>query len=55
MVFYGSVGSNYTLEASTSLTSWTSLFGFGCTNSPTVLLDTSATNFSRRFYRAVVP
>jgi hypothetical protein len=53
--FYGAVGSNYTLQASTSLTDWTSLFSFACTNSPTVVLDTSATNFSRRFYRVVLP
>jgi hypothetical protein len=53
--FYGAVGSNYTLQASASLTDWTSLFSFACTNSPTVVLDTSATNYSRRFYRVVVP
>jgi uncharacterized repeat protein (TIGR02543 family) len=49
--FYGVVGSNYTLQASTSLMDWTSVFSFACTNSPTVVLDTSATNYSRRFYR----
>jgi hypothetical protein len=49
--FYGAVGSNYTLQASASLTNWTSLFSFACTNSPTVVVDTSATNYSRRFYR----
>jgi hypothetical protein len=49
--FYGAVGSNYTLQASSSLTNWTSLFSFACTNSPTVVLDASATNYSRRFYR----
>ena len=49
--FYGAVGSNYTLQASTSLTDWSSLFNFACTNSPTVVLDMSATNQNRRFYR----
>jgi hypothetical protein len=53
--FYGAVGSNYTLQASTNLADWTSLFSFTCTNSPTVVLDTSATNYNRRFYRVVVP
>jgi hypothetical protein len=53
--FYGVVGSNYTLQASTSLMDWTSLFSFVCTNSPTVLLDTNATKYNRRFYRVVVP
>jgi uncharacterized repeat protein (TIGR02543 family) len=49
--FYGAVGSNYTLQASTSLTDWTSLFSFACTNSPTVVRDASAASYSRRFYR----
>jgi len=52
-VFYGVVGSNYTLQASTSLTNWGSLFSFACTNSPTPVVDTTATNYSLRFYRAV--
>jgi hypothetical protein len=49
--FYGVVGSNYTLWASTSLTNWGSLFSFACTNSPTPVVDTTATNYGRRFYR----
>ncbi|MCX6917440.1 MAG: hypothetical protein NT167_31135, partial [Verrucomicrobia bacterium] len=49
--FYGTVGSNYTLQVSTSLTNWAPLFSFACTNSPAVVLDKSATNYSRRFYR----
>ena len=51
--FYGTLGSNYTLQASTSLTNWGSLFSFACTNSPTIVLDTSGTDFNRRFYRVV--
>jgi hypothetical protein len=51
LAFYGAVGSNYTLQASATLTNWGSLFSFACTNAPTVVLDTSATNYSRRFYR----
>ena len=50
MAFYGTVGSNYQLQVSTSLTNWVPLFSFACTNTPTSLLDTTATNFSRRFW-----
>ncbi len=51
--FYGIVGSNYTLQASASLTNWVSLFTFTCTNAPTPVVDRAATNYSRRFYRTV--
>jgi len=53
LAFYGELGSNYTLQASTGLTNWAPLFSFACTNSPTSVLDTGATNYSRRFYRVV--
>ena len=53
MAFYGTVGSNYQLQVSTSLTNWIPLFSFACTNSPTSLLDITATNYSRRFYRTL--
>jgi pimeloyl-ACP methyl ester carboxylesterase len=32
MAFYGTIGSNYTLQASTDLANWTSLLNFTCTN-----------------------
>jgi hypothetical protein len=53
MAFYGTVGSNYQLQASTTLTNWAPLFTFACTNTPTTVVDTNATNYSRRFYRTV--
>ena len=51
LAFYGTVGSNYTLQASTSLTNWTTLLNFTCTNASTFVVDTAAKNFSKRFYR----
>jgi hypothetical protein len=42
----------YRLEASTNLVNWTSLGSFYC-NTNLGYLDSSATNFPRRFYRAV--
>ncbi len=53
MTFYGAIGSNYQLQASTALTNWVPLFTFPCTNTPTTVLDITATNYSRRFYRTV--
>ena len=40
---------------SSNLTSWDTLTSFTGTGSPLNFLDPSATNFSRRFYRAVTP
>jgi len=51
LAFYGTVGSNYTLQASSDLVNWTSLFNFTCTNTPTIVVDTQAKNYSKRFYR----
>jgi hypothetical protein len=51
MAFYGEIGGNYTLQASTDLKNWTTLFNFTCTNLPTILVDAAAKNFSQRFYR----
>jgi hypothetical protein len=49
-------GDNYVVQASTNLTNWVSIStnaipacGF------VVVVDPNSTNFSRRFYRAVVP
>jgi hypothetical protein len=47
----GKAGHNYTLFASTNLTDWIPLFGFGCTNDTMDLFDPDATNFNYRFYR----
>jgi hypothetical protein len=51
MDFYGTVGSNYTLQASADLANWLPLFNFICTNSPTILADTNATSIGQKFYR----
>jgi hypothetical protein len=50
---YGQIGQTYTLQASTNLRSWVSLLTFTCTNSPTYVVDPTAKNFNRRFYRLV--
>lgn len=51
LAFYGTVGSNYTLQASSDLVNWASLLNFTCTNTPTLVVDTQAKNYSIRFYR----
>jgi hypothetical protein len=51
MAFYGMVGSNYTLQASTDLKNWTSVLNFACTNSPMNVVDPGANYLARRFYR----
>lgn len=50
----GPIGSNYVVEASTDLTTWTPIIYFASTNSPTPFTDTTATNSSARFYRALM-
>jgi hypothetical protein len=51
MDFYGTIGSNYTLQASTDLANWTSVMNFTCTNSPTIVVDPGANYLAWRFYR----
>ena len=51
MDFYGTIGSNYTLQASTDLANWTSVMNFTCTNSPTIVVDPGANYLGWRFYR----
>jgi uncharacterized repeat protein (TIGR02543 family) len=51
LAFYGTEGSNYTLQASTDLVHWASILNFTCTNTPTFAVDTQAKNYSIRFYR----
>ncbi len=48
---FGEIGKSYVLQASTNLATWTPLFTFTSTNSPTVLVDTAAKDFKYRFYR----
>jgi hypothetical protein len=49
--FYGTVGSNYILQASSNLVDWTSLLDFSCTNNVMNFQDTSATGYVYRFYQ----
>ena len=48
---YGQIGQAYTLQASTNLVNWVSLFNFTCTNSPMYVVDPAAKYYSQRFYR----
>jgi hypothetical protein len=50
-----STGLNGHIQVSTNLTSWDTLTNFVGTNSTLIFRDPAATNFSRRFYRAVIP
>ena len=53
----GEIGRPYRLQAVTNVTdtNWADLLAFTNTAASVQLLDTEATNFSRRFYRAVSP
>ena len=53
MAFYGTLGVNYTLQASTDLKNWTSVRVFICTNSPIMVIDPGANYLDKRFYRVV--
>jgi hypothetical protein len=48
---YGTIGDTYTLQASANLLSWVPLFAFVCTSTPTLVVDTTATNYTHRYYR----
>jgi hypothetical protein len=45
---------SYRIDASTDLLSWLPMTNFVSTNEVTSFRDSSATNYSRRFYRAVL-
>ena len=53
--FYGSFGPTFTLQVSTNLVDWESLYLFVCTATPMTLTDTPIANVSARFYRVVTP
>ncbi len=55
LVLYGQAGSSYRIDASSNLLDWTAVTNFVSTNTAMYFRDASATNYSRRFYRAVVP
>jgi outer membrane protein assembly factor BamB len=52
---YGQLSNSYTIQASTSLVSWSSLTSLLVTNVPMDVVDLDATNFPSRFYRALSP
>jgi hypothetical protein len=51
--FSGAPGLSYILQASTNLVNWVPISTNTPGTSPFVLMDPNATNFPRRFYRAV--
>jgi Concanavalin A-like lectin/glucanases superfamily/CARDB/Bacterial TSP3 repeat len=55
MVLFSLPGLEYRIDASGDLVNWTAVTNFVGTNATMYFRDTSATNYSRRFYRAVVP
>ena len=50
-----SIGLNGHIQVSTNMTSWDPLTNFVGTNATLIFRDPAATNFNRRFYRAVIP
>ena len=55
LVLFSTSGLSYRIDASSDLVNWLPVTNFISTNAATYFRDTSATNYSRRFYRAVVP
>jgi Concanavalin A-like lectin/glucanases superfamily/CARDB/Bacterial TSP3 repeat len=55
LLLFSLPGLNYRIDASSDLLNWAAVTNFVSTNATTRFLDSSATNYSRRFYRAVVP
>ena len=55
LMLQGPVGSNYVIQASTDLVTWLPVTNFVSTNSPFYFNFPTATNYSHRFYRAVIP
>ena len=51
----GNPGQTYTILASSDLLNWTLLSSFVGTNAATVIYDSAASNYVRRFYRATTP
>lgn len=54
LTLLGTAGRNYGIDTSTNLVNWTSLAMLTTTNDLTNFTDRQATNFVRRFYRAVL-
>jgi hypothetical protein len=53
MQFLGSVGSNYVLQVSSNLVSWTSLFTNPATTNVLNFMDPKSSNYPNRFYRVL--
>ena len=54
LTMLGATGRSYGIDASTNLISWARLATLAFTNDTTIYTDSEATNFVRRFYRAVL-
>lgn len=54
LMLQGPVGSNYLVEASTDFINWTPIMVFPTDISPFYFSDPTATNYSQRFYRAML-
>jgi hypothetical protein len=52
---YAQLGGTNTVEATTNLTTWTSLTDIVITTVPMDFIDLTASNFPSRFYRAFSP
>jgi large repetitive protein len=48
-------GVNYRIQASTNLTTWSTISNLNSAISPILITDPAASSFSRRFYRGVTP
>ncbi len=55
LVFSGLPGQSYLIQASTNLSDWKPLSVLAVTNDPLPLIDPDAADFTRRFYRALIP
>jgi hypothetical protein len=55
LVLFSSPGLEYRIDASADLLTWAGVTTFVSTNATMHFIDSSATNYNRRFYRAVVP
>jgi hypothetical protein len=55
LVLFSLPGLEYRIDASSDLLNWTAVTNFVSTNATMHFLDSSATNYDQRFYRAVVP
>lgn len=54
LMFYGENQAHYALQTSPNLTDWTSITNFTVTSPSMVLVDSTITSLSNRFYRALI-